>query len=238
MILDKITTMKRNVKFLIGAILIFTVTFGISGCASSEKTKTVKVPSVINLKIGDAEKALEKQGLMLQVVKSQPSNSVPIDCIISQNPMPGEEVKQGTIVKAVISGGSENVVVPDFTGKSFEDAVSILQSKNLNLGDISEKENDAPVGTVLSQDPAPGTVVEPGSEVKLTVSIGKFVTMPNVIGMNVNDAKKLLESQGFRVTEIDTTDIVKVSGKIVLYQYPMPGLRVRPGVEVRLRISK
>ncbi len=230
--------MKKNIRITVVLLLILFAGILLPGCSGKEKAKTVEVPSVINMKISDAEKALEEQGLMLQVVKSQPSNSVPIDCIISQNPMPGEKVKQGTIIKAVISGGSENTTVPDLTRKSFEEAVSILQSKNLNLGDISEKENDAPVGTVLSQHPAPGTVVEPGSEVKLTVSIGKFVTMPNVIGMNVDKAKSLLESQGFRVTKIDTTDIVKVSGKIVLYQYPMPGLKVRPGVEVRLRISK
>lgn len=230
--------MKKNIRITVILLLVLFAGILLPGCSVKEKAKTVEVPSVINMKISDAEKALEKQGLILQVVKSQPSNSVPIDCIISQNPMPGEKVKQGTIIKAVISGGSENTTVPDLTGKSFEEAVSILQSKNLNLGDISEKENGAPVGTVLSQDPAPGTVVRPESEVKLTVSIGKFVTMPNVIGMNVDKAKSLLESQGFRVTKIDTTDTVKVSGKIVLYQYPMPGLKVRPGVEVRLRISQ
>ncbi len=236
--MDKITAMNRNLKLLVAIFIILILSTFSFGCASQNKAKTVKVPSVINLKIDDAEKVLEKEGLILQVVKSQYSSTVPIDCIISQNPAPGEKVKEGTIVKAVISGGSENTVVPDLTGKSFEDAVSILQSKDLNLGDISEKEDNSPVGTVISQDPASGTVVEPGHRVKLTVSIGKFVTMPNVIGMNVDKAKSLLESQGFRVTEIDTTDIVKVSGKVVLYQYPMPGLKVRPGVEVRLRISK
>ncbi len=231
--------MKKNAKLFTVLFLIAVVSGFISiGCSSKVKVKTVKVPSVINLKIDDAEKALEKEGLVLQVVKSQYSSTVPLDCIISQNPLPGEEVKQGTIIKAVISGGSKNTVVPDLTGKSFEDAISILQSKNLNLGDITEKEDKTPVGTVLSQKPSPGTVVEPGYKVSITVSVGKFVTMPDVIGMNVDKAKSLLESKGFKIAEVDTTDIVNVSGKVVLYQYPMPGLKVRPGVEVRLRISK
>ncbi len=230
--------MKNSVKKSIVLFLALVLGFAVFGCSSEKSVKTVKVPNVVNLKINDAESALEKEGLMLQVVKAESSEKVPIDCIISQNPLPGEEVKEGTIVKAVISNGSAKTSVPDLVGSSFEDAVSVLQSKNLNLGDISEKESKSPVGTILAQDPEAGAFVDPGSKVKLTVSIGTFVTMPNVIGMNVDKAKALLQSQGFRISEIDTTDIVKVSGKVVLYQYPMPGLKVRPGVEVRLRISK
>jgi beta-lactam-binding protein with PASTA domain len=122
--------------------------------------------------------------------------------------------------------------------KSFENAISILDSIGLSLGDISEKEDSSAVGTILSQDPAPGTILPPGAPVKLTVSLGQFVIMPSVIGMNVDEAKSLLEKQGFRISHIDETDTVKASGKIVLYQYPMPGLKVRSGIEVRLKISK
>jgi beta-lactam-binding protein with PASTA domain len=224
-------------KIVVVFILVFMI-FTSFGCSSHKTVKQVKVPSVLNLKIDQAEKVLGKEGLILQVVSSKYSESIPIDCIISQNPRPGDIVKEGTIIKAVISNGSKNVTVPNLVGRNFSDVTEILQTIGLNIGDISEKEDSSTVGTVLSQSPNAGTVVAPGSSIKLTVSLGQFVTMPNVIGMNVDKAKALLTSQGFRISHIDETDIVKVSGKVVLYQYPMPGLKVRKGVEVRLKISK
>ena len=208
------------------------------GCRANRTAKQVKVPSILNLKIDQAEKILEKEGLILQVVSSRYSETVPLDCVISQNPHAGDIVKEGTIIKAIISNGSKNVTVPDLVGKNFSDAVEVLKTIGLSVGDISEKVDNSSVGTVLSQSPAGGTVVVPGSAIKLTVSLGQFITMPDVIGMNVEKAKALLNSQGFRISHIDQTDIVKASGQIVLYQYPMPGLKVRKGVEVRLKISR
>jgi len=225
---------KITVLFILVAFIFLTL----PGCRVNKTIKQVKVPSVLNLKIDQAEKILEKEGLILQVVSSRYSETVPLDCIISQNPHAGDVVKEGTIVKAIISNGSKNVTVPDLVGKNFSDAVEVLKTIGLCIGDISEEEDNSSVGTVLAQSPAGGTVVVPGSAVKLTVSLGQFVTMPNVIGMNIEKAKTLLTSQGFRISHIDQTDIVKVSGQVVLYQYPMPGLKVRKGVEVRLKISK
>ena len=219
-------------------ILIAFIFLALPGCHTNKTVKQVKVPSVLNLKIDQAEKVLEKEGLILQVVSSRYSETVPLDCIISQNPHAGDIVKEGTIIKAIISSGSKNVTVPDLVGKNFSDAVEVLKTIGLSIGDISEKVDNSGVGTILAQSPAGGTVVVPGSAIKLTVSLGQFVTMPNVIGMNVEKAKALLTAQGFRISHIDETDIVQVSGQVVLYQYPMPGLKVRKGVEVRLKISK
>ncbi len=225
-------------KTIILFLLIVFIFLALPGCRANKTVKQVKVPSILNLKIDQAEKVLGKEGLILQVVSSRYSETVPLDCIISQNPRAGDVVKEGTIIKAIISNGSKNVTVPNLVGKSFSDVVEVLGTIGLHIGDITEKEDNSKVGTILAQSPAAGTVVVPGSSVKLTVSLGQFVTMPNVIGMNVEKAKALLTAQGFRISHIDQTDIVKVSGQVVLYQYPMPGLKVRKGVEVRLKISR
>ena len=225
-------------KIIILFILMAFIFLALLGCHANKTVKQVKVPSILNLRIDQAEKILEKKGLILQVVSSRYSETAPLDCVISQNPHTGDIVKEGTIIKAIISNGSKNVTVPDLVGKNFSDAVEILKTIGLSIGDISEKVDSSSVGIVLSQSPAGGTVVVPGSAIKLTVSLGQFITMPNVIGMNVEKAKALLTSQGFRISHVDQTDIVKASGRVVLYQYPMPGLKVRKGVEVRLKISK
>ena len=228
--------MKINKKAL--AVLMTVIFLFMAGCGSKGQKKIVEVPNIVNLKLDGAEKALEEEGLVLQVVSSKYSETIPLDYIVSQTPPSGEKVKEGTIIKAVISNGSQNVSVPVLVGKTFEDAISVLQSIGLSLGDISEKESSSDVGSILSQDPEPGTILPPGAPVKLTVSLGQFVLMPNVIGMSSDDAIALLKKQGFRISHVDETNIVSVSGKVVLYQYPMPNLKVRKGVEVRLKISK
>ncbi len=226
-------TVKRILITIIVSLLIFSF-----GCKEGNQTKIVETPLIVNLKVDVAEKVAEKEGLVLQVVSSKYSESVPLDYIISQEPAPKEKVKEGTIIKAVISNGSHNVSVPNLVGKNFNDALSVLHSIGLSCGDISEKEDSSVVGTVLAQNPAQGTILSPGAAVKLTVSSGKFIIMPSVIGMNIKDAQALLAKDGFHISHIDETDIVKVAGKVVLYQYPMPGLNVREGVDVRLKISK
>jgi len=225
-------------KIIIVVILIALFALSVFGCSSKEKAKIVEVPNIVNLKVDEAEKELSDIGLMLEVTNSEYSETVPLDHIISQSPANDEEVKEGTIVKALVSNGSKNITIPDLVGKNFEEAVSILKSIGLAIGDIEDKEDDSPVGTVLSQDPPAGSILPPRGSVKMTVSIGTFVIVPNVIGMNIEDAKQLLLSKGLNIEEVDETDIVKSIKGMVLYQYPMPGLKVKPGAEVRLKISK
>ncbi len=208
------------------------------GCNPNAEIKTVKVPNIIGFKLDDAEKELTNRGLILEITDSEFNEIVPLDHIISQTPENGEEVKEGTIVKAVISNGSLNIAVPELTGKNLEEAISILKSIGLTIGEIVDKEDNSPVGTILLQHPAAGSILPPYGSIKMVVSIGTFVIVPNVIGMNVEDATKLLLNAGFQIEIIEETDIAKATKGMVLYQYPMPGLKVSRGAEIRLKISK
>ncbi len=225
--------MKKILIFILIALLLLPIL----GCNRKE-VKIVKVPDITNLKVDEAEKKLSDIGLMLEITNSEYSETVPLDHIISQSPQSGESVKQGTVVKAIVSNGPKNITVPNLVGKNFSEALSILKDIGLTVGDITDKEDKSPVGTVLLQDPAAGSIVPPGKSVRMTVSIGTFVIVPNLIGMNIDDAKKLLSKEGFRIERIDETDIAKGTKGMVLYQYPMPGLKVRAGAEIRLKISK
>ncbi len=226
--------MKKILMFILITLLVLPTL----GCNSKERVKIVKVPAIVNLKVNEAEKELSDAGLTLEVTNSEYSETVPLDHIIAQSPQSGERVKQGTVIKATVSNGSKNITVPDLIGKNFEEAVSILKDIGLTVGDITDKEDKSPVGTVLSQDPVAGSILPPGKSIKMTVSIGTLVVVPNVIGMNVDDAKKLLLNEGFHIEKIDQTDIAKGIKGMILYQYPMPGLKVRSGAEIRLKISK
>ncbi len=224
-------------KILTGILigLLIVINFG---CSTNAEIKIVKVPNIIGFKLDDAEKELTNRGLILEITDSEFNDTIPLDHIISQTPENGEEVKEGTIVKAVISNGSLNITVPDLTGKNLEEAISILKSIGLTIGEITDKEDNSPVGTILSQHPAAGSILPPYGRIKIVASIGTFVIVPNVIGMDVEDATKLLLNAGFQIEIIEETDIAKGTKGMVLYQYPMPGLKVSHGAEIRLKISK
>lgn len=226
--------MKKILTGILIALLIL-INFG---CSTNAEIKIVKVPNIIGFKLNDAEKELSNHGLILEITDSEFNDTIPLDHIISQAPENGEEVKEGTIVRAMVSNGSLNITVPDLTGKNLEEAISILKSIGLTIGEIADKEDNSPVGTILSQHPAAGSILPPYGSIKMVASIGAFAIVPNVVGMDVKDATKLLLNEGFQIEIIEETDIAKGTKGMVLYQYPMPGLKVSRGAEIRLKISK
>jgi serine/threonine-protein kinase len=223
-------------KTLVILILILAL---FSGCSSSANDTFTVAPNIEGLKISSAEQKLSEAGLILQIADSQYSENIPLDCIISQDPSPGTSLKNGSIVKAIVSNGAMNVTVPDIKNKLFEDAFAILKNIGLTIGEINEIESDEKVGTVIFQDPEPGTFLTPGSSVKVTVSIGRFIVVPNVIGLNVEEAKNILINLGLAIYKVEIIDKGStVPSGIVLYQYPFPNAKVDRGALVLLRVSK
>jgi beta-lactam-binding protein with PASTA domain len=102
-----------------------------------------------------------------------------------------------------------------------------------------ERASDAfPQGTVIWQDPPPGTVLEPTSVVQLTISSGaSLVAVPDVIGLNVPQASKILAAAGVRVGGVDTLPGGSERG-VVLSTRPAAGVGRPRGAPVNLVISR
>ena len=66
-----------------------------------------------------------------------------------------------------------------------------------------ERPNDSfPAGTVIWQDPPPGTVLHPNSAVQLVLSAGPvLVAVPDVIGLNLVQATKVLNLSLIHISE-------------------------------------
>ena len=130
------------------------------------------------------------------------SDTVPANHIISITPASGF-VENGSTVHVVYSAGKEYVPVPDLYGSAYSEAATKLLYSALSLGSVSREYNkDVPEGLIFGQSPAPGTVVKNGSSVNIVVSLGaEKAEVPNVVGMDVEEAIKALTDAGF-VTEI------------------------------------
>ena len=230
---------KQKLKYYLTLLTIVFLLSTISGCSTNIAVNNVIVPDITNLKISEAEQVLSNAGLLFEITDSQFSDTVPLDHVISQNPVAQTSVKSGSVVEAVVSNGSQNILVPDLTGKKIDEANAILKNLGLYISSISETENSADVGSIISQDPQANTSLPLGGGIKVTVSIGTFVTVPNLIGMNLNDAKSSIQSAGIVLYKVITIDgAPNIPSGIVLYQYPMPNAKVNQGSQILLKVSK
>jgi beta-lactam-binding protein with PASTA domain len=102
-----------------------------------------------------------------------------------------------------------------------------------------ERPNDVyPAGTVIWQDPPPGTVLQPNSVVQLVLSSGPaMVAIPDVIGLGVPQAGKILLAAGVRVGTVDSSAVGPEPG-VVLATRPSAGVGRPRGSAVALVVSR
>jgi serine/threonine-protein kinase len=132
----------------------------------------VAVPTLRGRSVRDALFALERNGLKAGEVIQVPSDSSPVNTIMSQTIPPGERVKKGTQVGITVSTGSltRTIEVPNLEGKSLADAEKILEYFGLALGKVAYQLNPEVLpNTVVGQIPTAGAHVDSGRTVDLFV---------------------------------------------------------------------
>jgi beta-lactam-binding protein with PASTA domain len=92
--------------------------------------------------------------------------------------------------------GAEQTMVPNVVGKELTAALLEMQAKELYPKiQLRYSNNAADKGTILEQDPGPGTIVKAGRRIKLVVSRGMVVDkVENYIGQNIDDVKMHLQT--------------------------------------------
>jgi beta-lactam-binding protein with PASTA domain len=133
------------------------------------------------------------------------------------------------------------VQVPDVRGMPEYEAKNLLRQYQFNVGStIQRSTGRGQVGTVVEQTPPPGTSVQPGSSVDLVLEAKAkptLVQVPNVLGMQQQNARRLLESAGLR-GEITSQSTGRGQVGTVVEQYPRPNTSVQPGSSVRVVVEK
>jgi beta-lactam-binding protein with PASTA domain len=96
---------------------------------------------------------------------------------------------------------------------------------------------DVARGAVLWQDPPPETILPPGATVQLTVSDGPApVTVPDVVGLSLPYAERILAAAGIKVGSVDTVRAEPEPG-VVMAVRPPPGNGRPRGSSVDLLVS-
>jgi beta-lactam-binding protein with PASTA domain/tRNA A-37 threonylcarbamoyl transferase component Bud32 len=140
--------------------------------------ETVEIPDLSNRTVEEARRALEAADLLLGRQTREPSSRVPAGQVISQNPSAGSNARSGSSVDITVSSGPNQVPVPEVVGYSVSDATTVIWNAGFGYT-VETVSSNEPAGTVLSTDPAGGTLLDPYSRsVTITQSSGPAAAPP------------------------------------------------------------
>ena len=117
------------------------------------------------------------------------------------------------------------VEVPNLAGKTPGDARRLSEFQGLSAKVEREYYSaSVPEGRVISQSPAPGTMVRHGWEIALAVSLGpQRVTIPDVVGESQRAANIVLQQRGLQISSVAAVYLPNsAAGDQVVAQSPSP----------------
>ncbi len=212
-----------------------------AGEAAVHGRKTEMVPDLSGTSVAAALDRLSPLGLGLIQEGNEFDSSVPVGSILRQNPAPGAVVREGRIVRVVISQGGRTVLVPALIGLPLRNAEMLLRQNQLLLGEASSAYSlRQDKGTVLAQDPKAESGVERQSMVNVVISAGSppegILLMPDFRRKNVDTVYSWASHSDVRVL-ISSDPASLFSYGAVLSQNPEPDSVLAPGTTVSILVS-
>ena len=148
-----------------------------------------------------------------------------------------------TMLLNTITNHGKTIEVPDFTSMSVSEAKHIASKENLRVEVIdSIFVRKMEKGAVYSQNPKAGARVKKGRRILLTINAknAKKVSMPNLVGYSMRQAKAELNSRGLAlgkliyVNDIATNNVLR---QIYRNREIKPGVQIETGSEINLEVG-
>ncbi|MFJ3281047.1 Stk1 family PASTA domain-containing Ser/Thr kinase [Streptomyces halstedii] len=221
---------------LLALLLVLGVGSGVWYINSGQFTQ---VPSLLGQTQKAAQERLTDAGLGLKGVERAYSDTVERGTVVSSDPASGERIRGNGSVKLVISRGPEVLKVPDVEGLPLPDARRQLKEAGFEQGMVTrEFSEEVARGEVVRTDPPVGTERHAGSGVALVVSKGAPVDVPDVTGLDVEDATAELAEAGLKAKVLpDRIEAPEAVGEVAK-QAPGGGAEAAKGDTVELTVSK
>lgn len=213
----------------------------------------IYVPDVSGMSYEAAEAVLKEKNLQVVINGMNYSESIEKNRILSQTPKNGEKIAAEETVYVIMSGGKEEVMMPDLSGMEYEAAVSLIEAQNLVLkrDAVTEEYSDlVEKGRVMEQNIAPEERIGVRTEITLTVSLGSIseetavLTVPDLTGLTREEAlarlNQLKEESGFTFAlgDVKQEYSTEVEKDRIMSQSLEPGSQVRTNETITITISK
>ena len=154
-------------------------------------------------------------------------------------------ITTGVVTFFIALEGEEETLVPNTIGLTLENALIELQEKGLySTIQLRYSSNPADKGSILGQDPNPGTVVRAGRTVTLRVSKGAIIDkIENYIGWNLSELEVHLQTlfSTFGPLLRIKRPVVRIYDDsptgTILEQKPEPGTQITSLTDLELIVS-
>jgi serine/threonine-protein kinase len=195
----------------------------------------VQVPGLIGKTVPRARELLRGADLRLGRVTKAYDEELPAGQIVEQSVRAKDDAPFRSEIDVVVSRGPEPQPVPRATGRTQEEATSLLQGAGFLVVVEEEFSDDVERGRVISQRPEKGTELQPGNTVTIVVSLGPDeFELPSFVGMTKDAAIARIRELGL------VPQVVPVpggNGNTVVSQLPAPGATVRVGDSIAIYVA-
>ena len=201
----------------------------------------VELPNFVGIQYESVLNSSKYSDFNIVVEETVYSDEYEKGVICEQKPKYPKTVKKGSEVKIKVSSGAQKITIPDFSNQEATQVYAEL--KNLGLEYTESRMNHPSIasGYVIRTEPTKGSEVKAGTTVTVYVSLGAQTVMkqvPDVTGINVDDAKRILESYGLKVGTVNLDETSDEPYGTVLSQDPVDGNMVATGSFVNLTVSQ
>ena len=186
----------------------------------------IAVADVVGKTYEEAYTTLTNQQLLVDR-QLQQSDTIPVGTVISTDPPAGQQVGAKTTITVYVSAGAEQILMPDLSGMSEQEATLAITNAKLVLGTITQADSPTVAqNLVISSDPAANTMIPAGSTINLVISTGTVI-VPNVVNLDKTDAYAQLTSGsvGYTVTYQTDSTCTGNPGTTVTQQSIAPGIQ-------------
>ena len=244
--------MRRN-AILFAVIKVLLVCLGVLGVIGlvflfwiipqQVQTPEIAVPNLIGQSYEQAVLLITSSGLAVDPVQEKkPSPDFPIGQVIEQEPPANFKIKLNKPIRLTLSSGSEQVAIPDVTGRLLADAEILLTDAGLRRGRAAAVYTDRypEVHTVIAQTPRAATLHPYDGEVHLLLSLGirpKLLRMPDLSLMPIDEARPLLESHGLQIGELVYKPHPEIDQGVIINHQPSVGKLLRVGQAINFEVS-
>lgn len=144
----------------------------------------------------------------------------------------------GDVLAASARPAHTPVPAPDLVGLETPEARTLARSMGLRLSFVVWETSVGPWGMVLEQQPAPGTLVRPGTRLHVVVSARPLVRVPVLRDSSEEAADEILRMLGFeRLPSVRQTTGTVPAGRVISTT-PVGGALVTYGTTVTLTVAQ
>ncbi|MFP4114427.1 MAG: PASTA domain-containing protein [Spirochaetales bacterium] len=232
---------------LVGAVFLMILAGLTTFLFSLRGAEETMVPDVQNVELLDAMLALQERALAGTVEVRYSADPGLAGMVIGQSPPPGTLVRAGKEIELIVSRGARIDRIGTYVGRSITEVRAELRAmfatgeQTIELAEPQYVFSEEEPGTVIAQDPAPGTEITEITTVDLVVSRGSDVErieLPSFVDLPFETALQRLSQSNipFRFN-VRAAEPDERSG-LVVEQDPQPQAEVAIGSFVNLTITR